>query len=53
MANIEEKQIAKDILIELLKEDHISHSEHPDCKTVIETVCAAYKEILKTISSNE
>jgi hypothetical protein len=54
LASIEEKQIAKEILIEILKTGNwISRDEYPESKTLIDVVCIVYKEILKTISSNE
>lgn len=53
LANLEEKQIAKDIVIEMLKEKYYIRSEYPNAKTITQMICASYKEILKTISEDE
>ncbi len=54
MATIEEKHIAKEILIEMIKtEKHLIRTEYPASKTVANMVCAAYKEILQTIAKPE
>lgn len=54
LVTIEEKQIAKEILIEMLKtKDYFIREEYPESKTVAEMICSAYKEVVKTISEIE
>ena len=53
MATLEEKQIAKEILIELIRKDDLYRKEYPNVKTVSEMTGLAYGEILKVISKSE
>lgn len=50
---LEEKQMAKEILVEMIKRDAFSRSEYPNAKTITDMYCTAYKEILNTISQDE
>lgn len=50
MSSLDDKQIAKEILIELIKSGSIARSEYPDAKTIPEMYSLAYNDILKTIS---
>ncbi len=52
-ARMEEKQIAKEIINEMLRANAFVRSEYPNTKTVTEMICQAYKEILKTISQDQ
>ena len=49
MVKFEEKQIAKEIVIEMIKANIVFRKEYPEAETVATMVCSAYKEILKTI----
>lgn len=51
MATMEEKEIAKDILIKLLDESGISTNEFADSKPV-EMTCKAYQMILNAVSKD-
>ena len=50
LANLEEKQIAKEILLEMLKKGLLFRNEYHESRTDVDMVCAAYKEILKAVS---
>jgi precorrin-2 methylase len=49
---LEDKQIAKEIVIEMLKNNAFIRSEYPKSSTVEAMICQAYKEILKTIAED-
>ena len=53
MATIEEKQISKELVIELVKNNGLSYDGFPDAKNPLDLVCEAYKTILKTVSETE
>ncbi len=53
MSNLDEKQIAKEILIELMRNNLISYDGYPDAKSSADLSCLMYKQILKTISESE
>lgn len=53
MATIEEKQIAKEILIELIKQNGLSYDAYPGVKHYKDLVLLAYNDILKTVSEPE
>lgn len=53
MATIEEKQLAKEILLELLRKDALLFDEFPDFKGgYVGLTIHAYQEILKSISES-
>ena len=51
MASIEEKEIAKDIIISLIEEDALTFEENPDCQTYLEMVCKSYIKVVKTLEN--
>lgn len=53
MATIEEKQIAKEIVITMLEKSVLLRKEYPETKTVADMVCAAYKTVLAAVSTPE
>lgn len=46
---MDDKEIAKDILIALLNKDGIIRSEFPEAKSAVEMICESYAQILKTV----
>lgn len=53
MANLEEKQIAKEILLKLIDKSGLSYDAYPGANDFVSLTLAAYKDILKTISETE
>jgi hypothetical protein len=47
MSTLEDKQIAKEILIELIRKDLLTYDNHPDAKDPTELSCHSYKDLLK------
>jgi len=45
-----EKEIAKEILLAMLDKGVISRVEYPEAKTSVDLVCDVYSQILKTIT---
>lgn len=56
MATLEEKQLAKDILLKMIDNQNLNYSDFPDFheneKTGLNLALAAYQKILKTIAGN-
>ena len=52
MTSLENKQMAKEILIEMIRKDYLLRTEYQDAETVADMACSAYKTILKTISES-
>jgi hypothetical protein len=50
MNTIEDKQIAKELLIEMLRKDLLTRYEYKEAASITEKICCAYKDLLKTIS---
>jgi hypothetical protein len=44
-----EKEIAKEILLKMIETGSIIRSEFPDAKTSVDLVCSVYQQILKTV----
>lgn len=53
MATIEEKQIAKEILLALIDKDLVRYDDFPEQKTYLGLVTNTYQEILKSVSESE
>ena len=53
MFSVEEKQIAKEIVITMLQKDVILRTEYPKAKTVSDIVCDIYKQVLATVATPE
>ncbi|MDR7867794.1 MAG: hypothetical protein RIN56_13350 [Sporomusaceae bacterium] len=53
MATIEEKQIAKEILIELIRKNALDFEAFPGTKNYKDLSLLAYKDILKVVSESE
>jgi len=54
MAIIEEKQIAKEILLNLIEKDWIRFEDYPEANNSSKTLALlAYKDILKTVSESD
>lgn len=49
---MEEKQIAKEILIALIQNSAISAAQYPEAKTAAEAVGLAYQEILSAVTKS-
>ena len=53
MATIEEKQIAKAILLGMLEKNFLNYEDFPGEKTCVGLVTNTYQAILKAVSSPE
>ena len=53
MSKLEDKQLAKEILVEIISKNLLSRKEYPEAKTNTDMVCSAYKTILNTISETK
>lgn len=49
---MEEKQIAKEIVLKMLEHNAFIRSEYPEAKTVADMVVEAYKTILTAVKEN-
>lgn len=45
-----EKEIAKEILLSMLDKGVISRVEYPEAKTSVDLICDVYSQILKTVT---
>lgn len=52
MAILDEKNIAKEILVKLIENNFIDPSEFPEEKGLVNITLAAYKKILETVSQD-
>lgn len=52
MASIDQKQIAKEIVIAMIQKDYFSRDEHPETKTTADMVAQVYKTILNAVSDH-
>lgn len=53
MATIEEKQIAKEILVQLIEKNHLDFDSYPNANSYLDLTRSAYKDILKTVVESE
>ena len=51
-ATLDEKIIAKEILIKLIETGNLSYDEFPEVKGTVDLACASFKKILDTISQD-
>lgn len=47
-----EKDIAKEILIKMIEHDYLLRDEFPNAETTVDMVCEAYAKIFTTVKEN-
>lgn len=47
-----DKEIAKEILLKALELKYVMRDEFPEAETAIDVICEAYKKILNTVKEN-
>lgn len=44
-----EKEIAKDIILKAIDHNAINVNDYPEAESQIDAICSAYKKVLKTV----
>ena len=47
-----DKEIAKEILLKAMEQNFLSRDEFPEAKTAVDVICQAYKKILNAVKED-
>lgn len=52
MALLDDKEIAKDIIVKMIEGGLIQKVNYPEAQNITDAVCEAYKKVLKTVKED-